>query len=92
MGVRWDTWIKVGRLVDLALWLFIVGGYWCWRWRWWLLPGLLIAITAGVGVLIYFRLLASGVSAWVHLLAVRRWLVPDSPMWRIGSIAVLAGR
>jgi hypothetical protein len=29
MGVRWDAWIKVDRLVDLALWLFIVGGYWC---------------------------------------------------------------
>ena len=35
-------------LVRLAIWLFIVGGYWCWQWRWWLVAGLLIAVTAGV--------------------------------------------
>jgi hypothetical protein len=40
--------LLVDWLVRLAIWLFIVGGYWCWEWRWWLVAGLLIAVTAGV--------------------------------------------
>jgi hypothetical protein len=72
--------LVVDWLVRLALWLFIVVGYWCWRWRWWLVAGLLLAVTAGVGALVYFRLLAAGGSVWGHLLAVRRCL----SVWLVG--------
>jgi hypothetical protein len=76
-------------LADLALWLFIVGGYWCWRWRWWLLAGLLIAITAGVGTLIYFRLLAAGILALGHSPAVRRLMVTGSSVRVVLLVATL---
>jgi hypothetical protein len=72
--------VVIDWLVRLALWLFVVGGYWCWRWRWWLAAGLLMAVAVAVGALVYFRLLAAGGSLWGYLLFLRRWLL----VWQVG--------
>jgi hypothetical protein len=59
--------LLVDWLVRLAIWLFIVGGYWCWQWRWWLVAGLLIAVTAGVAGWLVFTSLVFASSAGVLL-------------------------
>lgn len=54
-------------LVRLAIWLFIVGSYWCWEWRWWLVAGLLIAVTVGVAGWLVFASLVFAFSAGMLL-------------------------
>ena len=76
-------------LMGLVLWLFIVGGSWCWRWRWWIVAGLLIVITAGMGALLYFRLLPVGISVLGHSLTARRLMVTGSSVRVVLSVATL---
>ncbi len=78
-------------LVRLAIWLLVVGGYWCWRWRWWLAAVLLVAVSAAVAALVYFRLLAAGGSLGGYLLFLRRWPL----VWQVGwcsSVLAVGGR